>query len=232
MPETVPTPNPAPTGDNPNPNPTPTGDNPSNQPGGSAGDQFDSSKLSDEQLAKVLEDQRLWKTQRLSELREKGKKYDEYEKTRQQKEQDDLKKKGEWETLATTNEERAKAAEQKYQNAVIDQAIMTEAAKLGVTDLEAAKLLINRGDIALDEHGAVSGVAEAVKALVTQRAYLVGGKPQDTSVGTGTNPPNPNAEYDFKMSQLSDAAFYQKNRDAILLAQSQGRILDDRAGAR
>lgn len=207
---------------------TPGATDPKQTPGSGEAKPFDTSTLTDEQLQKVLEDGRLWKTPRLTELREKAKKADDFEKNREKMEQEELKKKGEFEKLYQTAEERAKAAETKYQTAMIDNAIMNEAARLGISDLEAAKLLIDRKAITVGENGEVLGIAEAVKNLATQRAYLVGNTVQVTPTGSGTNPPNPNSNYDFTMTQIQDPAFYQKNEAAIKLANSQGRIKEDR----
>ncbi len=203
---------------------------PNQQPGGGdANSNFDTSKLSDEQLNKMLEDPRLWKTQRLTELREKAKKADEFEKTQKAKEQDDLKKKGEWETIAQQKDQELESYKQKYATSTIDTALMNAAAQAGISDLEAAKLLVDRKDIKINpETGKVEGVEDAIKTLVETRSYLVGKNNSGRTVGSPTNPGNPNSDYDFKLSQLNDTEFYQKNFAAIQKAQRENRILDDR----
>lgn len=218
---------------NPNP-PVNNGDNSSkgNDPAKNGNDgqstTVDFSKLGDEQLMKVLEDPRLWKSGRLAELRDKAKKADELTAAQQKAEEENLKKKGEFEKLANQKQEEANTWKTKFETAQIDNAIMNEAAKKGITDLEAAKLLIDRSKVSLDDTGTPQGVAEAVDALVTLRPYLKGGQASNTSVGSGTNPPNPNQDYDFTMSQIGDAKFYQEHRDEILRAQAKGRIKEDR----
>ena len=64
----------------------------------------------------------------------------------------------------------------KYNTSLVDNLIITESAKKGITDLDAAKKLIERATIKVNEDGTVTGVTEAVDALVKDKPYLVGGK--------------------------------------------------------
>lgn len=229
MPEPV-NPNPTPGADpaNPNPNPAPGATDPKN-PGSGTGNEFDPTKLSDEQLARVLEDQRLWKTPRLTELREAQTKLKTIEAEKEKADREALAKKGEWETLAKQEQEKAAKAEAKYADAITNSAIMAEAAKKGITDLDAASKLIDRSKITIDDDGNVKGVAEAVDALVKEKTYLVGGVAQP-NVGSPTNPANPGATGQFKLSQLQDPAFYAANHAAIQKAlATPGGIIDDLA---
>lgn len=221
-----------------NPNPNPTGDpkppvnNPTPDPKpGEGKDVIDFSKMSDEQLAKVLEDPRLWKTPRLAELTAAQKKVKEYEDKKAAEEQEALKKKGDFETLSKQQEDKIKDWQTRFTNAQADNAIMAEAAKVGVTDLDAAKKLVDRANIKVDENGVVTGAEEAIKQLVADKSYLIG-KTNPTSVGGGTNPANPNeAVVKFKMSQVADPVFYQANRAAIAKAMATpGAIEEDRPG--
>ena len=217
-----------------NPNPNPGGSNPPTppveptKPTGDTNPVIDVSKLSDEQLNKVLEDPRLWKTPRLSELTEAQKKVKQYETEKAQREQDELKKKGDFETLSKQQEEKLQGWQDKYNTAMADNAIMAEAAKVGIKDLDAAKKLIDRANIKVNEDGTISGVADAVAALVQSKSYLVNGN--TTSIGGGTNPPNPNTPSKFKLSQLQDPKFYNEHRAEIQKAMATpGAIEDDLA---
>lgn len=49
-------------------------------------------------------------------------------------------------------------------------------ARIGLIDAEAAFTLMDRSGIAVDDNGRVSGVKEALDALVAQKPYLAGGQ--------------------------------------------------------
>lgn len=228
MPEPI-NPNPAPAnpGANPNPTPTPGATDPKQQPGNGGGDSFDPSKIGDEDFAKVLEDPRLWNQPRIKELREAQKLLKTQQTEAEKAEQERLKKQGEFQTLAEQNEKKALDWQNKYTTALTDNAIMAEASKKGVTDLDAAKKLLDRSKLTVDENGNVQGAAEAVEQLVKDKPYLVGGAAQPT-VGSPTNPANPGGNGQFKLSQLQDPAFYQANQAAIQKAMATpGAIIDD-----
>lgn len=219
-----------------NPNPNPAGGanppaNPSVDPKAPDGSIIDISKLSEEQLNKVLEDQRLWKNPRLAGLLEDSKKAKEYEAQKAKDEQEALKKKGDFETLAKQKEEEVNGWKTKWNTTQADNAIMAEAAKNGITDLDAAKKLVDRANIKVNEDGSVTGADEAIKKLVTEKSYLVNGKPTAPTVGGGTNPGDPNGtQPKFKLSQLQDSKFYQEHLKEINDAMRiPGAIEDDLA---
>lgn len=199
---------------------TPEGQNPTNPtpenktPEGGEANTVDFSKIGDEQFAKVLEDPRLWNHPRVKELREKAEAAKKYEAERAAAEEAALKKKGDFETLSQQKQAEVDSWKEKYTSSLTNSAIMAEAAKLGITDLDAAVKLIDRANIKIDENGTVSGVEEAVKALADSKGYLVTGPARPVS--SGTNPSSPNTtQPTFKMSQINDPVFYAKNYEAI-----------------
>lgn len=187
----------------------------------------DFSKLSDDQLAKVLEDPRTFNLPRIKELREAAKKAKEYEASEAKRQEEELKKKGEFETLAKTKEEEANTWKTKFEQSQINNAIMAEAAKQGITRLDLVDKLIDKSKIQLAEDGTASGVTEAVTELITNNEFLKG--ETKSSLGGGTNPTDTGAVQEFTITQIQDPAFYQKNREAIQIAQAKGKIVDDRA---
>lgn len=215
MADPQPAPNPA-----PNPNPAPS------DPGKGGQGDFDTSKLSDEQLAKVLEDERVWKTKRLQDLREKAKKADEYDRNKSKEEEERLAKEKKHEELAALREKERDEARNKYSTAVTDNAIMAEAAKAGITDLDAAKKLIDRTNVKINDDGSVSGVAEAIAQLVKDKPYIVA--KQQKPVGSGTNPTDSGDQSEFTMTQIQDPVFYRKNEAAIKEALKNGKVKEDR----
>jgi len=198
--------------------PTPPGD-------GGKGD-FDPAKLSDEQLAKVLEDERVWKTKRLTDLRDKAHKADEYERNQSKAEEERLAKEKKHEELAALREKERDEARNKYSTAVTDNAIMAEAAKAGIQDLDAAKKLLDRTGVKINDDGSVSGVAEAVAALIKDKPYLT--TKVQKPVGSGTNPPGGGDQTEFTMTQIQDPTFYRANEAAIKRALATGKVKEDR----
>lgn len=187
----------------------------------------DFSKLSDDQLAKVLEDPRLFKLPRIQELREQAKKAKDLEEQQAKLKEEELKKKGEWEQVAKQKDEQLTQLQEQVKNQTINQAILQEASKQGVTRLDLVNKLIEKDNIAIDENGNVTGIEDAVKGLIETNEFLKG--ETKSSMGSGSNPPSGNESgQQFTISQIQDPIFYQKNRDAIARAQATGNIIDDR----
>lgn len=210
----------------PNPPVPPTPPNPPTPPGDGGKGDFDTSKLSDEQLAKVLEDERVWKTKRLSDLRDKAHRADEYERNQLKAEEERLAKEKKHEELATLREKERDEARNKYSTAVTDNAIMAEAAKVGIQDLDAAKKLLDRSGVKISEDGTVSGVAEAIAALIKEKPYLT--TKIQKSVGSGTNPPGGGDQTEFTMTQIQDPTFYRAHEAEIKRALATGKVKEDR----
>lgn len=189
---------------------------------------FDVTKVGDEDFQKIFEDPRLYNHPRFKSLNEQAKKAKEYEAEKAKAEEEALKKKGEWEAVAKQNEDKAKAAEQKYLDSQTDNRIQAEAVKLGTVDLEAVLKLIDRSTIKVNEDGSITGIEDAVKALLEAKPYLKGSG-QQVTVGAGTSPgaDATSGLKRFKLSQLQDAAFYQANEKDIMAAQKAHLIEDD-----
>lgn len=212
-----------PAGTNPPASTPPSGTDPKKTDNGG----FDPSKLSDEDLAKLFDDQRLYKHERFKQLNERAKKAKEYEENQTKLEEERLKKEKKFEELSTKKEEEANQWRNKYQNSVVDNKILAEAGKKGVIDLDAALKLIDRNAIKLEEDGTVTGVEEALNALAEARPYLLT-IPKQKMGGNGTNPKDTAGGKRYKMSEIQNPKFYQDNQADIQLAMQEGRIDDDR----
>ena len=188
----------------------------------------DFSKLSDKQLEKVLEDQRLWKHPRIAELREKAGKAKEYEAAEAKKAEEAAIKKGEFDSVLKTKDARISDLETQLKNQAIDLQLTSELNKLGVTNLQAALRLVDRDSITVGEDGKLSGVEDTLNSFKSQFPELV--QKTTTNVGSGTNPTDvdPNNGV-FKLSQINDPVFYAKNHVAIKKAMASGKIIDDLA---
>lgn len=116
-------------------------------------------------------------------------------------------------------------------------ALKAEAMKKGTVDADAVVAIANLDDIKVSEDGTVdtSSVTSMIENMAKEKAYLFGAKGDDggdnnnTNIGDDGGAPNGgnNNKPTFKRSQLGDRDFYTKNRDAILEAQRDGRIVDD-----
>lgn len=100
--------------------------------------------------------------------------------------------------------------------------VQAHAAKLGIVDPEAAYRLLDLATLEFDDDGAPKGVDKVLQALLRDKPYLHGQVP----VGP-TNPANPaRTAQTFTRSQLRDVAFFEQNKDAIMQAAREGRILE------
>jgi len=190
--------------------------------------EVDYSKLSDEQLFKVLEDQRLWKNERLAGLLKDQKELKKLKTDQEALEKAELEKKGEFQKLAEATKADLDKANARIAEMTINQEVIKVATSKGVVDLDAVTKLLDRGLIKQAEDGTITGVTEAIDALATSKSYLF--DKSKVKIGDPTNPGAPGgAPGSFKMTEIADPAFYQKNLEAIQQAQREGKIIDDRA---
>lgn len=225
--------------DDPNTNPDNKGGDNNNNDGGKGNDPsktnnqpstIDISKLGDEDLAKVLEDPRLWKLPRIQELNERAKAAKKYESEQKAAEEAKLKEQGKLQELTERLQKERDEAINKFNSTLVDMKIQSEATKLGAIDTEAVLKLIDRSTLKPDENGNITGLEDAVKALQTSKPYLFG-KPGTVSLGNPTNPgqDNNNNVRRFKHSQIQDPEFYKANEKEILQAYKLGLIENDLA---
>ncbi len=194
-----------------------------NKTGDAAATPFDTSKLTEDDLAKLYDDPRLYNHPRFKQLNERAKKAKEFEENQARMEEESLKKKGEFEKLASQKDEEAKSWKSKFTTSLTDNAILAAASKKGIQDVDAALKLIDRSNVNVDDDGKVSGVDSAIEALAKDKPYLLSinrGK-----VGSATNPADTTAgAKKFKFSDVSNVEFYQKNFKEIQEAMRTGNI--------
>lgn len=174
----------------------------------------------------VFDDPRLWQHPRFKSLNERAKKADLLEKQQNEAEEKRLAEQKKFEELANKRAQERDTATAKLQTAIQDNRILTEATKIGVVDVEAVLKLIDRSSITIDENGNVSGITEAVSALVTAKPYLKG--KTTVTIGSATNPgADDQTVKKFKLSQLSDPVFFKEHEKDIMEAYKTGQIEDD-----
>lgn len=190
-----------------------------NGSGNGAGQGDGGVQLTDEQLAAAFNHPRF------KSLNERAKKADELERQQQEAQEKAAKEQGKFEELYKSANERAEKAEAAAKQVRIENAVTVEAAKLGVIDPAAAIKLMDQSGIQVSDDGAISGVAEAVKALQQSSPYLFKTPAQGSVGGGDTNPAGGgNTASEFTYSQIQDLAFYKANQPAIDKAVAEGRI--------
>lgn len=195
-------------------------------------DTFDPSKLTADQLNKVLENQELWKNPRLVGLLDADKQLKQLQKDKDSQTEQQLTEQKKFEELSTKRGDELAKANDTIQTLRTDQALSGKLIKDGVVDLDGALKLIDRSKITVGDDGSVSGIDEALISLKTERPYLftVGGStPTQPQVGNPSNPTAPAAgsgRFRFKESQLTPS-FYNQHKAEIDEAGRLGLIEQD-----
>lgn len=195
-----------------------------------ANNQFDPSKIPDDQFSKVFDDKRTFTHPRFKELLEAKDKLKAKEAADKKAEEERMIKNQEFEKLAKAKDDELQKLRTDYQNTRVENALTAEAYKKGISDVDLVLKLVDRATIKLNDDGSIAGLTEAVDQLLKDRPYLKNIK--NIKIGNGTNPPDANDGGKIKMSQIQDPKFYQANRDKINEARRTGNIIDDRPGAR
>lgn len=198
------------------------------KPSDKTNEEFDPKSLSDEQFDKVFNDERVFRHSRFKELAAKAKRAEELEKAQSEAENKSLEEQKKFEELANKRLTENEELQKKLENMQVTQAISAKASTLGIVDLEAAAVLINRDGITIKD-GAVEGVDEALKQLVESKPYLVskgGSKP----IGSPSNPGSDATDQGtkkYKLSQIQDHKFFKENEKDILEAIRLNLVEDD-----
>ncbi len=192
-------------------------------------DAFDPKKLSEEDLAKVFEDPRIWEHKRFKELNDSAKAGKKALEKLEQLEKDKLVEEGKFKELAEKEKARADEAQKALQDRIVDNALQAEAVKQGAKDLEAVLKLVDRSKINVSEDGVITGADETVKGLLESKPYLKDANAQaQVNIGSGTQPgTDASGAKKFTHSQIQDPKFYEENKVAIQEAMRTGNIIDD-----
>lgn len=192
-------------------------------------DAFDPKKLSEEDLAKVFEDPRIWEHKRFKELNDSAKAGKKALEKLEQLEKDKLTEEGKFKELAEKEKLRADEAIKGLQESKVDSALQAEAIKQGARDLEAVLKLVDRSKVTVSEDGVITGADLTVKGLLESKPYLKDANAQtQTNIGSGTQPgTDSTGAKKFTHSQIQDPKFYEENKVAIQEAMRTGNIVDD-----
>jgi hypothetical protein len=195
--------------------------------GGEGQPPVDLTKLSESELAKVLEHPGFFNIPRIKELREKAQKAKEYEAEQAKKAEDEAKKKGDYEKLLSDKDAKIADLESQVSTTRLNGAIERAATKAGAVDTETILALVDKSKIKVEDNGTLTGVDEAIKELLEAKPFLKGDGTPPT-LGAPSNPGNgATTAKRFTMSQIQDTEFYRANKADIQAAQRAGTIVDD-----
>jgi hypothetical protein len=210
--------------DNPNPNPSYNGTNNVGTGGGTDPKKPDNqnpevkglNRLGDEEFGKLasqfFDDNRTYKHPRFKSLRERAQQADKYEADEQKNKEKKLLEEKKYTELIAEKDKQIASLTEANKAEKLNTRIIAEAQKVGTVDIEAVLRLIDRSGITYDQNGVISGVEQAVKALLDSKPYLrgQGNKP---IVGSPTSPGVDGLKpgMKFKLSQLQNAKFYKEH---------------------
>lgn len=139
-----------------------------------------------------------------------------------------LAEKGEWEKLAKMKEQEANETKLKFQNQLKVNALISAVGKDAI-DIDTILKVADLNSVTISEDGIVdkNSVDSVVSELRQNKSFLFGSadvkKPVGSSMGGA---PDGSVNRVFTESEIQNMSIeeYNKNRDAILLAQSRGEI--------
>lgn len=144
-----------------------------------------------------------------------------------------LEEQGKYKEVAEKEKQKREEAEKRYSRNAKMNALKLEAIKAGTVDADAVVALANLEEVTLTEDGSVdsTSVTAIIEKMKAGKKYLfgTGGEGEKKNIGADGGAPQDgsNTTPTFKRSQLLDPKFYKDNRDKILQAQREGKILDD-----
>lgn len=186
---------------------------------------FDPAKISDADFEKIFGDKRLFKHSRFSELNDLAQEGKRLKEEQAKAKEEELRKKGEFETLAKQKEQEVTTLKEQIKTSSINNSLIISASKLGIVDPDAALKLVDRSAISVADDGTVTGAEDALKKLVEAKPYL-GGKPGTTRLGSPSAPGDQNTGdlKRFKHSEIKDPIFFRENEKDILASMKAGLI--------
>lgn len=215
-----PAPNPAPV-NNP---PTPPAEDP-NKGTDPTKTELDVSKVSDDQFAKFFDDPRAFNHPRFKQLNDEAKEARALKEAKAKEDEAKLIEEKKFGEVITTKDQTITQLQETIKNGAIDRALINEAVKAKAVDPNVLIKLVDRTKVAVDEHGNVTGMTEAIAELQTSSPYLFGNNANP--IGSPSNPANPNNTTKFKKSQFSDYKFYTEHQKEMDEALKNGLVEND-----
>lgn len=126
-------------------------------------------------------------------------------------------------------QEQARTATEKATQRITRAVAIAEASKLGFTDPSDAIALLDMSKIERDDDGEPTNIGDLLGVLATSKPYLLSTGSTDATPHVGATNPSRTGNRNgatFTTSQIADRAFWTANRDAIMLAMRQGRIVE------
>ena len=164
--------------------------------------------------------------QQLKEAREALKKVEDDRKTQ---DEEKMKENNQYKELAETKDKELSETKAKYETSLRKVRFAELAMKEGVVNVDDAFRLADFEGVTVSDDGSVSGMEDVVAKVKEGKPYLFG--QADQSLGGGSNPPkdgdNMGGKRIYKQSQVEDPEFYAKNKEDILKAYAEGRVVNE-----
>ena len=140
-----------------------------------------------------------------------------------------LEKKGKFKELAEKSSKELQQLKSNYNLERKTNALKVKALEIGTVDVDAVVKLANLEDVVLTEDGQVEegSINKVLENLKSTKSYLFSEQRKVTVGGEGGTPEGGTEIKEFRRSQLKDTKFFDENKEAILKAQAEGRIIDD-----
>jgi hypothetical protein len=173
-----------------------------------------------------------FKSPRFKELSQKAKEAEarlqEIENAKKSEAEKKLLEEKKYEELLKAKEDELMQLRTEREQSVKQQSIISVAVKLGARDPDAIAKLIDQTKVAVDKDGNVSGVEDAVKALLADKPYLASTQPA-SNIGSGANSEASDGNKKmWKKSELTnkmqDHKWYEENKEEIHAAIAEGRV--------
>lgn len=151
---------------------------------GQATTDLDVTKLSKDQLGKVLEHPEFFKQERVKRMLEAEKELKTLKENASKQEEESLEKSKKFEDLAKKRLDRLTQLESQVKEGTIRQALISRLVKENPLNLDSALKLIDHSLLEVDDSGTVKGADKAIEALKQDNPFLF--KEASKSMGTAT----------------------------------------------
>jgi len=151
-----------------------------------------------------------------------------FNKAQKDAEEKKLAEQGKYKELLEQREKEIETLTGRIQAQTANNAIASEATKAGAIDNDAVLALVDKNEIQIVD-GKIDSeqVKKAVESLKESKPYLFGEQPKP-NIGNkgGAGDGDTNTKRTYKRSELQDSEFFEKNKDDILKAMGEGRIIE------
>lgn len=137
-----------------------------------------------------------------------------------------LAEQGEYKKIAENAQKEAEALKARYTETAIQSAVKIAAVKAGAHDPDIVMKLVEAGKVKMSEDGSVdqASVEAVINEMKESKKYLFG--TGSVNIGSSGGAPAGGSQLTYHtMTQIADPVYFEKNKEDILRAQKEGRII-------